>query len=205
MGLYSNVIFPRLLDWFMARGVLAEYRRRLLSDTEGEVLEIGFGTGVNLPYYPPQIRNITAVDRNPGMNAVAQTRIRMSSIVVEHRVVNAETLPMPDHSFDTVVSTMTMCSITDLSQALREIRRVLKPGGKLLFLEHGLSPDPKVQAWQHRLTPVTRLLGDGCHLNRNIQRHIEAHPFRLRAMTQFYLEETPKVGGYMYQGVAVKA
>ncbi len=204
MGFYSNVIFPRVLDWVMARGVLAEYRQRVLSDAEGEVLEIGFGTGANLPHYPPHIHKITTVEPNLGMNAVAQKRIKASSIVVENRALRAEALSMPDNSFDTVVSTMTMCSIADLNQALREIHRVLKPGGRLLFLEHGLSSDPKVQAWQHRLTPVTKLLGDGCHLNRNIQRYVETLPFRIFTSKQFYLEGTPKVGGYMYQGVAAK-
>ena len=114
------------------------------------MLEIGFGTGVNLPYYPPAIRKITTVDPNPGMNTLSQKRIRASRIMIESQVRGAETLPMADNSFDTVVSTMTLCSIANVAQALQEIYRVLKPGGRFLFLAHGLSSDPKVQAWQHR-------------------------------------------------------
>jgi ubiquinone/menaquinone biosynthesis C-methylase UbiE len=205
MGFYSETIFPHLMDWFMDREVLAKYRKILLADARGHVLEIGFGTGVNLPYYPSGIPKITALDPNPGMQPLAQRRIKAAGIPVESRVLNAERLPMADNSFDTVVSTLTMCSIRHLPQALAELHRVLKPGGRLLFLEHGLSPDRSVQAWQHRLTPVSKFLGGGCHLDRNIKKFVEAQPFSALSVDNYYLEDAPKIAGYMYHGTAAKA
>lgn len=204
MGFYSNVIFPRLLDWAMSREVLAKHRHAFLSDAEGEVLEIGFGTGANLPYYPSHVHHLTTVDPNPGMDVLARKRIKASSIEVEPRLLQAEALPMPDNTFDTVVSTLTMCSIPDIGRALKELYRVLKPGGRLLFLEHGLSPDLKVQVWQHRFTPVSKFIGDGCHLNRDIEQLVQGHSFTIRKLTRFYLEDTPKIAGYMYFGIATK-
>jgi len=111
---------------------------------------------------------------------------------------------MPDHAFDTVVSTMTLCSVTDTARTTAEIYRVLRPGGRFLFLEHGQSPDLKLQAWQHRLTPISKILGDGCHLNRNIRNVVECHPFAIQSIRNFYLEGAPKIAGYMYQGIAQK-
>jgi ubiquinone/menaquinone biosynthesis C-methylase UbiE len=205
MGFYSEKIFPHVLDWFMDREVLARYRKMLLAGAKGQVLEVGFGTGVNLPYYPPGIPKITALDSNPGMERLARKRIQAAWIPVETQVLSSERLPMADNSFDTVVSTLTMCSIRHLPQALRELYRVLKPGGRLLFLEHGLSPDPSVQAWQHRLTPLSKFLGDGCHLNRDIKQFVEAQPFSAVTLENYYLEDAPKIAGYMYHGTAAKA
>ena len=204
MRFYSQVIFPRLMDFIMTSEILAPHRRRLLSHAEGHVLEIGFGTGVNLPHYPARVEKITAVDPNAGMNALAARRIEASPIAVETRGLTAEILPFPSRSFDTVVSTMTMCSIPSVSRALREVHRVLKPEGRFLFLEHGLSPDPKIRVWQNWLTPVSKLLGDGCHLNRDIRRLVEAQPFTTLALEQFYLQRIPKIAGYMYYGIATK-
>jgi ubiquinone/menaquinone biosynthesis C-methylase UbiE len=111
---------------------------------------------------------------------------------------------MMNNSFDTVVSTLTMCSIPDIGRALQELFRVLKPGGRLLFLEHGLSPDPRVQTWQHRFTPLSKLLGDGCHLNRNIEQLVQGHSFTIQKLNRFYLEDIPKIAGAMYFGMATK-
>jgi ubiquinone/menaquinone biosynthesis C-methylase UbiE len=205
MGFYSEKILPHVLDWFMDREVLAKYRKLLLAEARGQVLEVGFGTGVNLAYYPSSIPKITALDANPGMARLARKRIQSARMPVESRVLNAERLPMADNSFDTVVSTLTMCSIRHLPQALGELHRVLKPGGRLLFLEHGLSPDPPVQAWQHRLTPLSKFLGDGCHLDRDIKQFIEAQPFSTLSLENYYLDGAPKIAGYMYHGTAAKA
>jgi ubiquinone/menaquinone biosynthesis C-methylase UbiE len=191
------------MDWAMDRESLNRIRREILSAASGEVLEIGFGTGVNLSYYPSEVRKITTVDPNPGMTARAQKRIDASSMSVDTRTLTAEVLPMPDNSFDTVVSTMTLCSIPDVVRAVGEVYRVLKPGGRLLFFEHGLSPDPKIQVWQNRFTPISKTLGAGCHLNRNMQTVVETQPFDLE-MKNFYLEDAPKIAGYMYQGSARK-
>ena len=204
MGFYSRVILPWFLDWAMDREALNQLRRQMLGDASGDVLEIGFGTGVNLSFYPAAVRKLTTVDPNPGMHRLARKRIQASPIVVDHRILSAETLPMTANSYDTVISTLTLCSIPDADRALREIYRVLRPGGRFLFLEHGRSPEPKVQRWQDRLTPISKALGDGCHLNRDIRQLIARQPFVAVAHTNFYLEDALKVAGYMYQGAAQK-
>lgn len=204
MGLYSQWIFPRLCDWVMRQQRLSRLRRELLSGVQGEVLEIGFGSGLNLPHYPERVRKITAVDPNPGMNAVAQKRINASSIGVAHRILSAERMPLGDATFDSVVSTWTLCSIPNVDQALKEIVRVLKPGGKFFFLEHGRSDEPAVQKWQDRLTPLNKKLADGCHLNRDMKGIIERSGLKIIALNRFYLEKGPKVAAYFYQGVAAK-
>jgi ubiquinone/menaquinone biosynthesis C-methylase UbiE len=203
MGFYSQVIAPRLLDWGMSDPSLALYRREVLSDVQGEVLEIGFGTGINLSYYPEHLQQLVTVDANPGMNALAQKRLESSNIRVDNRVLNGENLPMADNTFDCVVSTWTLCSIANVEQALKEIYRVLKPGGRFFFIEHGLSDDPKVQVWQNRLNPINKAIADGCNLNRNIKELVEAQ-FKNVTIEQFYAPKSPKVSGYMYKGIASK-
>ena len=188
----------------MAQPHLAEARQALLADVEGEVLEIGFGTGLNLPHYPPNVQKITTVDVNPGMNKIAQKRIEDSSTTVDNRVLNGESLPMEDHTFDSVVSTWTLCSIQNVGQALKEIYRVLKPGGRFFFIEHGLSEDPKIQRWQNLLNPLQMRIADGCHLNRDIGVLIEEQDFNIVELDRFYMEKAPKTHGYTYRGVATR-
>ncbi|GAB4373616.1 MAG: class I SAM-dependent methyltransferase [Elainellaceae cyanobacterium] len=204
MGFYSQKLFPYLLDWAMSDSAFGQYRQELLADAKGDVLEIGFGTGLNLSYYPDQIQQLVAIDANPGMNSLARKRVQASSLTVDHRVLNGEQLPLADHAFDTVVSTWTLCSIAKVEQALQEIYRVLKPGGKFLFIEHGLSPDPGVQAWQNRLNPIQNVIADGCHLNRNIGQLVKAH-FDTVTLEEFYAKNTLKIAGYFYKGRATKA
>lgn len=200
---YSQRIFPYLLDRVMSDPTFAQYRQQVLADVQGDVLEIGFGTGLNLSYYPAHIEQIVAIDANPGVHALAQKRVQHSSITVDHRVLNGERLPMPDHSFDSVVSTWTLCSIANVEQAIGEIYRVLKPGGKFFFIEHGLSNEPHVQKWQTRLTPIQKIIGDGCHLDRNI-RQLVANHFGTVTLEEFYAGNTLKIAGYLYKGVATK-
>jgi len=204
MGFYSQRILPRVMDWSMSNPRFSEYRKEVLSQVYGDVLEIGFGSGLNLPHYPDRIETLTTIDANPGMNSLAQKRIQSSSIQVDNKVLNGENLPMPDHSFDTVVSTWTLCSIANVDQAIQEIHRVLKPGGKFFFIEHGLSDDPKVQVWQHRLNPLQKILADGCHLNRNIEQLVKKY-FPTVILKKFYSDDFPQIVGYMYKGVATKA
>lgn len=203
MGFYSAVVLPRIMDWSMSDPRFSEYREEVLSRVSGDILEIGFGTGLNLPHYPDRIEKLTTIDANPGMNSLAQKRIQASSIQVDNKVLNGENLPMPDNTFDSVISTWTLCSITNVDQALKEIHRVLKPGGKFFFIEHGLSDDPKVQVWQNRLNPLQKILGDGCHLNRNIEQIIKNY-FSTVTLETFYAPEIPKVAGFMYKGIATK-
>jgi ubiquinone/menaquinone biosynthesis C-methylase UbiE len=149
MNIYSRLIFPTLIDRVMSGESFVNYRKSILADATGEVLEIGFGTGLNLPFYPRIVQRITTVEINPGMNNLAQKRIAQSPISVNFQVLNGEDLPMPDDTFDTVVSTWTLCSIKNVDRAIANIYRVLKPEGKFLFIEHGLSNEPNIQAWQH--------------------------------------------------------
>ncbi len=204
MGFYSEKILPYLLDWSLSDPKIAAYRRSLLAEVQGEVLEIGFGTGLNLAYYPEQVEKVITVDPNPGVHALAQKRIQSSPITVEHRLLGSEHLPMADHSFDSVVSTFTLCSIPGVEQALQEIHRVLKPGGRFFFVEHGLSKEPNIQVWQNRLTPLQKIIADGCHFNRNIRQLVE-NQFSTVTIEEFYGEGLPKLAGYLYRGIATKA
>lgn len=202
MGLYSQVIFPRLCDFLLNTPLLAELRKKLLCQAHGDVLEIGFGTGLNLAHYPEHVRRITTVDPNPGMNRLAKRRIQQAEIEVDQRVLSSERLPFDDGTFDCVVSTFTLCTIPNVQQALGEVHRVLKPGGLFLFLEHGLSREPRVQHWQGRLNWLQMRLGGGCRLDRDVRALVHAQPFAAVQIDEFYLERTPKTHGWMYQGVA---
>jgi ubiquinone/menaquinone biosynthesis C-methylase UbiE len=204
MGIYSRLIFPRLCDWAMRTPRIERLRREVLAKANGEILEIGFGTGLNLGHYPEHVRHLTAVDPGVGMTRIARRRIERSHINVDLRVKSAEELPFEDGRFDCVVSTWTLCSVQEAELAVSEIGRVLKPGGQFLFLEHGLGDDPGVQHWQRRLTPLQRRLADGCRLDVDIAALVRAGPFREVQVERFVLEKTPRVVGSMYRGLAVK-
>lgn len=207
MSLYSRRIFPRLCHWVMADGRLGEARRRALEPAAGEVVEIGFGTGLNLAHYPAAVERVAGVDPNPGMHRLARPAVeaaRGEGLAVELHTAPAERLPFPDARFDCAVSTWTLCSIGDVEAALAEIRRVLKPGGRLLFLEHGLSHEPRVARWQRRLTPLQKRLADGCHLDRDAEALIATAGFAIPAAERFYLPWAPKLVGYLYRGVALR-
>jgi ubiquinone/menaquinone biosynthesis C-methylase UbiE len=204
MGFYSRAIVPLLCDFGLDRPFVAKYRRQLLAHASGNTLEIGFGTGLNLPYYSAHVRKLTTVDPNVGMYRRARRRITHAGIEVDQRVLGSERLPFENCTFDCVVSTFTLCSIEDVAQALREVYRVLKAGGRFLFLEHGISPHLKVQKWQHRLNWLQMRLADGCHLDRDIRALVTAQPFASAKIDEFYIEKTPKTHGYMYRGIATK-
>jgi SAM-dependent methyltransferase len=204
MGFYTRVVFPRLCELLLNRPLIARRRHDLLAHAHGDILEIGFGTGLNLPHYPAHVRRIMTVDPNPGMHRLAQKRIEKTGIEVDQRLLGGEQLPSADGSFDCVVSTFTLCSIADVDCALAEVHRVLKADGKLLFLEHGLSPEPGVQKWQRRLNWLEMRLGDGCHLDRNMEALIARQPFSSVETEKFYLKRTPRTHGYLYRGIATK-
>ncbi|MEL6353960.1 MAG: class I SAM-dependent methyltransferase [Cyanobacteria bacterium J06627_28] len=201
MGLYSQLIFPRLLELTMASESMTDYRKQLLREVSGDVLEIGFGTGLNLPHYSDAVTSLTTVEPNEGMSAIAQKRIDASLIPVTNKVLSGENLPMADASFDNVVCTWTLCSIPNVEKALSEAYRVLRPGGQFYFIEHGLSNEPGIQTWQNRLTPVQKIVADGCHINRPINELVGA-AFDQLEVKEFYAANLPKVMGYFYQGVA---
>ena len=204
MGFYSRVIFPLLWEVALNQPFVAKHRHDLLSQASGEILEIGFGTGLNLPHYPEQVRKITVVDPYPGMHRKAERRIENSGFEVDQRLISGEQLPFDDGTFDCVVPTFTLCSIDDVRRAVGDVYRVLRPGGRFLFLEHGLNPDPKVQTWQHQLNWLQRDLADNCNLDRNVRELVSSQPFSSVESAEFYLERTPRTHGYVCQGVAVK-
>ena len=204
MGFYSRVVFPGIIDFVMTTGQMKKRRSQLLADVSGDIFEIGFGTGLNLPFYPEGVQEITTVDINPGMNRRAQKRIAESGITVHMNILSAESLPMDDETFDSVVCTWTLCSIENVEKALSEVRRILRPGGKFFFVEHGASPDPKVRRLQDRLNSFWGIIGDGCNLNRNAEELIQDQHFEITSLDKGYMEKSPRFAGYMYQGVATK-
>ena len=204
MRFYSRAVFPLLCDFALDRDFVAKHRHALLAGAGGRILEIGFGTGLNVPHYPAEVQELTTVDPNPGMHRRAEKRIRRRGIGVDRRIVGGEGLPFENGAFDCVVSTFTLCSIEQVAQALQEVYRVLKPGGQFLFLEHGLSPEPKVSKWQHRLNWLQMRLAGGCHLDRDMRVLVSAQPFGSVKIDEFYLEKIPKISGYMYRGMATK-
>lgn len=198
----------RILPHFLHRGMAAERHEKLRSATVasacGNVLEIGFGSGLNLRHFSSAVTNVTGIETNPGMRKYAVKMAHEYEFPVTLLDMDAQRLGFDDGEFDTVVSTWTMCSLVDLDQALGEALRVLKPGGQLLFIEHGLSPDPDVQKWQHRVTWFSRRIFDGCHANRKISDYVARAGFEIEKLENYYAPTMPRSGGYMYQGIARK-
>jgi SAM-dependent methyltransferase len=185
MGFYSERIFPRLLDRSLGHPRIEARRAALVAQAQGEVLEIGFGSGATLPFYQPaKVSQLTVVEPSEGMNRRAAARLAGSPVPVRSMPGAGERLPFGDGSFDTVVTCLTLCSVTDVPQVLAEIRRVLRPGGHFLFLEHVLSDDAGRQRWQHRLTPLQRVIGVGCNLDRDTAALVRAAGFGLPPVVQ---------------------
>jgi len=204
MGLYQRLVVPRLIELSMRQPQMQDYRRGLVPDARGRVLEVGVGSGMNLPFYASGVREVVGVDPSEELLAMARKRAAVASAPVTLTRGSATSMPLDDASFDTVVMTWTLCSIPDPSAALREMRRVLKPGGALLFIEHGLSPEPNVARWQHRLTPLWRRFAGGCHLDRKIDDLLRGAGFDLPDLRNEYAEG-PRPMTYMYEGRAVRS
>ena len=204
MGLYRHHIFPRLMDWVMAGEEFRRLRTGLLSHVHGEVLELGIGTGLNLPHYPKTITWLHAVDPANLLPKIVMERSVGQSFPIRIQHLTAEALPYDDHSFDFVVSTWTLCTIPDPVKALREVRRVVKPGGVFLFLEHGRSEDKKVASWQDRLNPLQNIIGCGCNLNRQIDDIIAQAGLKIMTLDRFQMQSVPRLGGEMYRGTAIR-
>jgi len=202
MGFYNDHILPHIINLSMRNRELAPYRERVLSSAKGRVLEIGIGSGLNLHYYGACVEEIVGLEPAPRLIAMAQRAANGCKVPVTLMAGSADSIPIDDRSVDTVVSTWTLCSIPDVCGALREMRRVLKPGGQLLFVEHGLAPEDEIQRWQNRLTPVWKRIGGGCHLNRPIQRLIESAGFGIGKLEMGYAKG-PKPMTFFYQGSAV--
>lgn len=202
MGLYASYIFPRLMDRVMRGQEFQRLRTDLLKSAQGEVLEIGLGTGLNLACYPPRVLRLRAVDPAPLLPELVATRSAAVPFPVEITHLSAERLPYEAGVFDCVVSTWTLCTIPDPIEALREVRRVLKSTGRLLFLEHGRSNDARTAAWQDRLNPLQNVIGCGCNLNRRIDQLISKAGLHILQLDRFVMEGVPRIGGELYRGIA---
>jgi ubiquinone/menaquinone biosynthesis C-methylase UbiE len=205
MGWYDRHVFPWVLEKGTAVKSLREPRRRVLAAARGRVLEIGFGTGVNLEHYPAQVEVITVVEPALELSKYAQRRIERTGRKVEVHVLGAEDLPFQNESFDTVVSTLTLCSIAPIDVALRQVHRVMKRDGQFLFLEHGRHPNPRVARWQNRLNPLQQRLAGGCNLNRSARELLQAADFQINASSDYQMPGTPGFLGWMTEGVATRA
>jgi ubiquinone/menaquinone biosynthesis C-methylase UbiE len=192
------------MDFSLNRPEVAGLRKRILAEVAGDTLEIGFGTGLNLPHYPPGIRSISALEPNDGMNGLALRRMRDSQVEVKLLNHDGEDIPVADGLFDSVVSTWTLCSVGDPPEVMREVSRALKSGGRFFFLEHGLAQNPRTQKWQSRLTPINKILAVGCHLDRDIKSIVESEGLKIVKYERLNLGGMPRILGELYMGVARK-
>ena len=204
LGFYQRRIFPWLNDKLGGSPELMRVRAEALPAAHGWVVEIGFGSGPNLALYPGTVQSVVAVEPNDGMLDRALPTIQGSRIPVQIIVGEAERLPLSDGVFDTAVSTLTLCSVSDPSAAVFELHRVLHQDGRLIILEHGLSEDRDVARWQHRLDPLQSIVACGCHLDRPMTKLVEDHGFRFETLRTFYAPKVPHTHGWLTVGIAVK-
>ncbi|MEK9995338.1 MAG: class I SAM-dependent methyltransferase [Halieaceae bacterium] len=203
MGFYSDSVVPRLVTCACGTKPILKQREKIVPKAAGRVLEIGMGAGHNLPYYrPEQIQGIVGIDPCSTSWKLAQPRAAELGVPLTFIEGSAEEMPLPDGDFDTVVMTYSLCTIPDAKAALNEIRRVLKPTGRLLFCEHGEAPDPSVAAWQTRINPLWRKLMGGCNLNRPIKKWIAESGFSIESLDEMYLPGTPRIAGFNIWGSA---
>lgn len=204
MGLYEEQVLPRIIDLALSGRVFDAARRRVAAGLDGEVLEVGFGSGRNVPHYPPSVHRVRAVDPAPLGRRLAARRVAQSPVEVAYLDLEANSYPLASGSVDHVLVTWTLCTIPEVAEALFEMRRVLRPGGRLHFVEHGRSPDPRVRRWQDRLTPIQRRVAGGCHLNRPVDEIVEAAGFEVERLETHYLPG-PKPYTFTFEGVATRS
>lgn len=201
MGFYGNIIVPKLCDLAMRNKHLVPYRERVIGAAEGRVLEIGAGSGLNFGLYKSGVREVLALEPNSRLLRMAEANARRAARPITFIKASAEEIPLDDSSVDTIVTTWTLCTVPDAVRALQDGRRILKPGGRLLFVEHGLSPDQNVRNWQNRLTPLWRRISGGCHLNRPIAEIIRRAGFRIETIDTGYAPG-PKIMTFLSEGSA---
>ena len=203
MGFYEKLVVPRLINMAMRNTRLASYRQETIRAARGLVLEIGVGSGLNLPLYGPAVDRVFGIDPSPELLRLASERLGDASVPVSLVRASAEQLPFSEAVFDTLVMTWTLCSIPNPNAALHEMQRVLKAGGRLLFVEHGLSPEARIMRWQHWLTPCWKRIGGGCHLDRKMDDLIRAAGFGIDTIETGYMAG-PRALTFMYRGSARK-
>jgi ubiquinone/menaquinone biosynthesis C-methylase UbiE len=205
MAIYNEQVLPRIINVACATKVTKPLRRRVCEGLHGQVVEVGFGSGLNVPFYPPAVTSVAAIEPADVGWKLARTRVAASSVPVQRHGLDGQSLPLADDSYDVALTTWTLCTIPDVAAALRELRRVLKPGGSLHFVEHGLAPDEHVRRWQYRLEPIQKRLFGGCHLTRPIVDLLKGAGFTITELDVFYEQGAPKPMGADSLGVAVTA
>ena len=204
MSLYDKYILPSFLNCACGSKPINYQRQKVVPLAGGITLEVGIGSGLNIPFYDrAKVEKLIGLDPSPELNAMAQKMADQHDLEVEFLLSGAENIPLPDDHVDTVLVTYTMCTIPDALSANKEMLRVLKPGGRMIFCEHGLAPDAKVSKWQSRIDPFWGKIAGGCHLNRDIPELIRSSGFQIQTMDEMYLPSTPKFAGYNYWGIAI--
>ena len=205
MSLYDKYVLPKFLNCACGSNPVSRQRQKVVPLVEGKVLEVGVGTGLNLPFYDKsKIDELWGLDPSEELSDMARKLADRENIVVNFISSGAEEIPLPDSYFDSVLITYTMCTIPEVARANREIKRVLKTGGKLIFCEHGEAPDENIRKWQKRINPFWGKLAGGCNIDRKIPTLIQNSGFEIVELEEMYLPKTPKIAGYNYWGYAVK-
>jgi ubiquinone/menaquinone biosynthesis C-methylase UbiE len=203
VGIYADHVLPRLVDATCGMKAMRRHRERVCAGLHGRVVEVGFGSGHNVPFYPPAVQSVAAVEPADAGWRLAAKRLDTATVPVERAGLDGQALPFADDSFDCALSTWTLCTIPDATAALGELRRVLKPGGQLRFVEHGLAPDENVRRWQQRLEPVQKRIAGGCHLTRPVVGMIADAGFAVTDVDEFYDKGAPRAFAAFTLGVAV--
>jgi SAM-dependent methyltransferase len=207
VAIWREHLVPRLTDVLLGTDEVRDHRRRVVAGLRGEVVEVGFGSGLNVPLYPAEVEMVYAVDPSAVGRKLAAKRVDESPTPIRFVGLDGEDLPLDDESVDAALSTFTLCTIPDVTRALHELRRVLRPGGRFHFLEHGLCPEPATARWQHRLNGLEQRLAGGCNLDRPIDRLVRDAGFEIKELRNDWFRgpRLVKPWGYLYEGRAAKA
>jgi len=202
-NLYDKFVLPKLLDVCCSTKPINYQRNKIVPNAKGDILEVGIGSGLNIPYYDPKkINKIIGLDPSEELNEMAKENAAKSDINIDILIAGAEEIPLPSNSIDTVLITYTLCTIPNLADSLKEIKRVMKNDAEMIFCEHGIAPDLRIQNWQNKINPLWGKLFGGCNINRDIPTILVNSEFKIQTLEQMYLPSTPKIVGYNYWGLA---